>query len=150
QRLAVHWGMVMAAYPFFGRVAETTGRLLRLQSTVAAAQVQRRIREELGERETVARAARRILRSFHDWGVLEETGRRGVYQPAPSLPLSDPRLASWLLEATLVASRSTTMSFKALLQNPSLFPFALQPLSAVALTAGGRVSLSRLGLDQEL
>jgi hypothetical protein len=34
---AVHWGMTMAAYPFFGAVAEAVGRLLCLQGTCAAA-----------------------------------------------------------------------------------------------------------------
>ncbi len=29
--LPLHWGMSMAAYPFFGSVAETVGRLLQLQ-----------------------------------------------------------------------------------------------------------------------
>src|SRR5437764_12100172 len=75
--IALHWGMTMAVYPFFGAVAETVGRLMRLQGTCAAAQIQRRMREQLGERATVARAARRILRCFVDWGVLQET--QGVY-----------------------------------------------------------------------
>src|SRR5205807_3397044 len=35
--LAVHWGMSMAAYPFFGTVAEATGRLIRLQGSAGAA-----------------------------------------------------------------------------------------------------------------
>jgi hypothetical protein len=70
--LPLHWGMTTAAYRFFGAVAETAGRLLRLQDAVAAAQVQRRLREQLGERETVARAARRVLRCLVDWGVLAE------------------------------------------------------------------------------
>ena len=48
-RMLVHWCMCMAVYPFFGTVADATGRLLRLQGTAAAAQVQRRIREQLGE-----------------------------------------------------------------------------------------------------
>ena len=60
-RMLAHWCMCMAAYPFFGAVAAAAGRLLRLQGT-AAAQVQRRLRERLGERETVARAARRPRR----------------------------------------------------------------------------------------
>lgn len=75
-RLLVHWCMCMcmAVYPFFGTVANAVGRLLRLQRTAGAAQVQRR----LGERETVARAARRILRAYIDWGVLEQTGQKGL------------------------------------------------------------------------
>src|SRR5207249_2876639 len=55
-RLLPHWGMTIAAYPFFRTVAEVTGRLLRLQGTAGAAQIQRRVRERVGERETVARS----------------------------------------------------------------------------------------------
>ena len=78
--MLVHWCMCMAVYPFFGTVAEATGRLLHLQGTAAAAQVQRRVREQLGERETVSRAARRILRALVDWGVLVETVNKGIYR----------------------------------------------------------------------
>jgi hypothetical protein len=48
--LAIHWGMVIAAYPFWSGVAVQVGRLLRLQGSAAAAQVQRRVREQYGER----------------------------------------------------------------------------------------------------
>jgi len=48
-----------------------------------AAQAQRRIKEQLGEREAVSRAARRVLRCFVDWGVLQDTSEKGVYQSAP-------------------------------------------------------------------
>ena len=45
-QIVVHWGMAMAAYPFWAAVAGNTGRLLRLQGTAAAAHVQRRVREQ--------------------------------------------------------------------------------------------------------
>ena len=64
--IAVHWGMVMAVYPFWASVALQTGRLLKLQGSAAATQVQRRIREQYGERETVSRRARYVLRSYVD------------------------------------------------------------------------------------
>ncbi|MDP3959924.1 MAG: hypothetical protein Q8Q26_07675, partial [Pseudorhodobacter sp.] len=40
-RMAVHWGMVMAVYPFWASVASQVGRLLKLQGSVVASQVQR-------------------------------------------------------------------------------------------------------------
>ena len=49
--LAIHWGMVMAVYPFWSGVAVQVGRLLRLQGSAAAVHVQRRAREQYGERE---------------------------------------------------------------------------------------------------
>ncbi len=82
QRIVIHWGMAMAVYPFFGTVAENVGRLIRLQGLFAAASVQRRIKEQLGERETVSRATQRLLRCFVDWGVLQDTNEKGIYKPA--------------------------------------------------------------------
>ena len=99
--LAVHWGMVMAVYPFWSGVAVQVGRILRLQGSVAAAHVQRRIREQYGERETVSRAARRVLRSYLDWGVLQGTGKKGIYTAGTTLAVDDSRLIAWLTEASL-------------------------------------------------
>ena len=102
-RIAVHWGMVLAAYPFWGSVAAHTGRLLRLQGTAAAALVQRRVREQYGERETASRAARRVLRSFIDWAVLNETQDKGVYEHGQQYPIEEPGLIAWIVEASLRA-----------------------------------------------
>ena len=90
-RIAIHWGMALAAYPFWGAVATQAGRLLRLQGTAAAAHVQRRIREEYGERETASRATRRVLRSFIDWGVLNETHDKGVYVQGKQFSIEEPQ-----------------------------------------------------------
>ena len=67
ERLPLHWGMTMAAYPFWRVVADVTGRLFRLQGTAAPMQVQRRVKELLGEREAATRSARYVLRAFVDW-----------------------------------------------------------------------------------
>jgi len=148
--LPVHWGMTMAVYPFFRVVAETVGRLLRLQDSFAAAQAQRRVREQLGERETVARAARRVLRCFVDWGVIQETMKKGVYQAAPVRPVKDKKLAAWLIEATLVASDSDSKALKAIAQAPALFPFAVGPLNFTDLEGNHRLELFRQGLDEDM
>ena len=148
--IAVHWGMIMAAYPFFGAVAETVGRLMRLQGACAAAQIQRRIREQLGERETVTRAARRILRCFVDWGVLQETREKGVYQASPARPVQDKPLAAWLIEAALLAQGTDTSVLQILLQTPTLFPFCIPQLYAADLKGQGRVEIFRQGLDEDM
>lgn len=148
--LPLHWGMSMAAYPFFGAVAETTGRLLQLQGTVAAPQVQRRLREQFGERETVARAGRRILRSFIDWGVLQDTAEKGVYQAGPVKILKDPELAAWLIEATLIASDSQSKPLQVIVQSPILFPFSITLPSSSQLEQNDRLELFRQGLDTDM
>ncbi|MFQ5793951.1 MAG: hypothetical protein ACE5JP_02750 [Candidatus Bipolaricaulia bacterium] len=149
--LPVHWGMIMAVYPFLGVVAETIGRLLRLQGSAAAAQVQRRVREQLGERETVSRATRRVLRCFIDWGVLQDTKKeKGVYQPSPARSVKDKKLAAWLIEAALVASGSHSKSLKELAQSPALFPFSINLSNITDLEDSNRLELFRQGLDEDV
>ena len=140
----------MAVYPFFGGVAGVVGKLLRLQDQIGTAQVQRRIREQLGERETVARAARRIYRSFIDWKTLTESGAKGVYQKAAPVRISDPRLSAWLLECVLHANGSVWTPIAALDGHASLFPFALGASGREVLREHPRLESMRHGLDQEL
>jgi hypothetical protein len=150
-RIAVHWGMALAAYPFWGSVAAHTGRLLRLQGTAAAAHVQRRVKEQYGERETASRAARRVLRSFIDWGVLSETQDKGVYAQGNQYSIQDPRIIAWLLEASLYLSANGSAAIKDLLHGPSIFPFGLSYISAAQVVSHSpRLDLLRHGLDDDL
>ena len=49
------WGMAVATYPFFGKVAELVGRLSAIQGDCASAEVHRRMSETYGEREGTRR-----------------------------------------------------------------------------------------------
>ncbi len=149
--LAVHWGMVMAVYPFWSGVATQVGRLLKLQGSVAATHVQRRIREQYGERETVSRAARRALRSYLDWGVLRKASAKGIYNAGPSLAVEDARLIAWLVEASLHARTNGSAPLKDLYESPSLFPFRFQQFHAESLLAESfNLDILRHGLDDDL
>ncbi len=150
QNLVVHWGMVMAVYPFFQALAETVGRLLRLQGSFAASQVQRRMREQFGERSTVERATRRLLRCLIDWGVLKETEEKGIYQATPTLFVNDTKLAQWLIEASLIASGSASSTLRAITQNPALFPFTTESINIRVLETHNRLELLRQGLDEDV
>lgn len=150
-RITVHWGMVMAAYPFWGAVAAHTGRLLRLQGTAAAAHVQRRIKEDYGERETASRAARRVLRSFIDWGVLKETGDKGVYGQGDQHSVEDPKLIAWMVEASLRTRVNGSAAIRDLLDSPSIFPFRLAHISAEHVASlSPRLNILRHSLDDDL
>jgi len=150
EHLVVHWGMVIAVYPFFQMLAETVGRLLRLQGTVAASQVQRRMRERFGERSTVERAARRILRCLIDWGVLKETEEKGIYQATATISVNDAKLAEWLIEASLIASGSASSTLRAISQNPAIFPFTTESINIRGLESHSRLELLRQGLDEDV
>lgn len=155
--IAVHWGMTMAVYPFWGVVAAHVGRLLRLQGRAGHAKVRRRIMEQYGQRPTVKDAVRRVLRSMLDWGVLKDATSNdaqrldGMYEPGLSLTITQVELIAWLAEAFLHAHPNGSVDLRTLLNSTSLFPFRLKPISADRIIeASGRLDALRHGLDQDL
>ena len=150
-RIVVHWGMVLAVYPFWSAVAVHTGRLLRLQGTASAAHIQRRVKEQYGERETASRAAQRALRSFIDWNVLNKTDDKGIYAIGNRYSIQDSRLIAWLVEASLHARANGSAAIKDLLDSPSIFPFRLKHITAEKLVSlSPRLDMLRHGLDDNL
>jgi len=148
-RLLLHWGMCMSAYPFIGSVAETLGRLLKLQKEARLADVERRIREQHGDRDFVSRITKYDVSSFLDWGVVAETKNRGVYQLTKSIrPHSGEQLA-WLVEAVLISRDKTQIRFSELCNHPSLFPIALDTLNTSVLQSNPRLRIERQSLNQE-
>jgi hypothetical protein len=147
--LSIHWGMIVSVYPFFGVVAEMVGRLSSLQGYVAAAQLQRRIRERYGERETVTRSTRRILRCFVDWGVLQDTSEKGIYRTITPVAISDKQSIAWLMESVLYSGGAASGSLQSIVKAPMLFPFLLTVPNAVDVSKYSYLELSRQGLNQE-
>lgn len=149
-RLALHWGMSLAAYPLLWDTATVVGRLLDLQEKVSASQIRHRLIESYGERSTLLRAVRRITSSFVDWDVLRETEEEGVFVAGPTYQVEDGRLAAWLVEASLLASGADSGVLPALARNPALFPFEIGRLNGRSVEENARLEFYRQGLDEAL
>lgn len=148
-RLLLHWGMCIAAYPFVGAVAEATGRLLRLQETLRISQVRRRVQGIYGDRSTVNKAVPCVLRSFVNWGVLRDTDADGFALNA-SREVTSPQLAGWLLESALYAKRVEAADFQTLLATPLLFPFQIALYTADQLPPSERRLVQRQGQTRDV
>ena len=94
---ALTWGMAIATYPFFGKVAELVGRLSALQGDCASSEVHRRMSEVYGEREGTYRATNMVLQSQSNWGAIEriQKGKR-IVRLAPMVLTNDDAVA-WLV-----------------------------------------------------
>jgi len=143
ERLVLHWGMALLAYPLYHDVVAIVGRLLRLQGTFKVAQLSQRIGAEWGNRTTLEFAVPRILRSLADWGVLRSTEGVGCYRADTQITPSHPQSALWLLEAVLRA-RCVDVPVSDLLRAPELFPFAI-PLSSGDLMRSERFQTHHQG-----
>ena len=118
------WGMALATYPFFGKVAEILGRLTALQGDCTSAEVHRRMAEIFGEREGTRRMTNMVLQSQASWGAIEQfnNGRRIRLREKVDLHVSP--AAVWLIEACLRYS-GRSLAVPSLLANPVIFPFDL-------------------------
>jgi hypothetical protein len=128
---AFAWGVAIATYPFFAKVAEFAGRLTALQGDCSVAEIHRRMSEVYGDREVTKRATQAVLQTQANWGALQraEKGKR-IVRLIPTQLENDERTA-WLIEAAL-RSTGQPVSVSALQSLPFLFPFTFsQPLAYV-------------------
>ena len=118
------WGVAIATYPFFGRVAELVGRLSAIQGDCTSAEVQRRMSEIYGEREGTHRMTRRVLQSQSSWGFIDRIqGEKRIIRKAP-LAITNDEAVAWLIEGA-VRYLGKAVSVDALQSLPVLFPFEL-------------------------
>ena len=148
--LPFHWGMCVATYPFFRDVAATTGRLLALQGSAALSQITRRIAETWGERNTVTRTVRQIIRTFVLWDVLGETKERGVYSAGRQIEIAgEDGIGPWLVEAAISNCEKQAQPFRSLIGAASFFPLKLK-VSPGDVASSPRLEVYRQGLDEDI
>ena len=76
-----------------------------MQDQITQAQVFSRLKEQYGDRETVARNARYAIRSFVAWGLLEDSKVKGCYEQCKPMGISEPNLTILLYEAALYVDK---------------------------------------------
>lgn len=149
--IAVHWGMISAVYPFWFNVARQIGRLLMLQDQVTQAQIVNRLKEQYGDRQTISRYARSVIRSFVAWGTLKDSDSKGCYEKAASVNLVDAKLAILMFESALLATPEARSTLKLLLNNPAFFPFQLPLITSDFISHhSDRIEVVRYGPENEL
>lgn len=146
----LHTGLAIATYPFFLSTLETLGRLLRLQQDVSLQEATRRVCEQWGDRERVARSARHVIQTVRDWGLLESTSKKGVYVSPEPRPLPQINLGIWLVRALLAGARRDIAPLAEVLGSPAIYPFQVSIIAPHHLRQSERIRLIRHGLDEEL
>ncbi len=145
ERIGLHWALLLAGFPFFGTLAEHTGRLIQLQGSVSLGQLNRRMQEGFGDRSTLRRATQRILRSVVEWGALNDSDVRGTYQAPPRRILIGSELALLIVEG-LLRFLKRSLPREEILSHPAIYPFKLR-LTQQDLRKSALFSVSRQGMD---
>ena len=148
---ALHWAVISASYPFWLNVARQVGRLFNLQEVITQRQIFNRLKEIYGDRETVARNARYVVRSFVAWGVLKDSETKGGYIQSSKQEISNNQLAIVLYEAALYAHPEGTLSKDQIWHDPAFFPFRLPLLTGDYIDRHApSIDFHRHGLDNEM
>ncbi len=149
ERLAIHWAMMIATYPFFTDVASAIGRLLSLHGAVTLSQLKRRLVETWGERSTIARSIPRLLRSMAQWGVIVEVGDKKTFGAASHRLPVHAAVAELLIQALLIDSDQDSIEMTNLLGHAALFPFDLHVVPT-QLRDSDTIEVFRQGLDVDM
>lgn len=141
--LGLHWGMALASHPFFAAVADSIGRLLKLHGEFTALQINRRLKEQLGDRASILRATEAVLQSLVEWQVIRGApDRKRCFTGGPLIAVASKPRTMWMLEACVLASGKSL--------NPNqmsnlTFPFKLANLVEVDFNQQSRLRLAQTG-----
>lgn len=121
---AFAWGAAIASYPYFGKIAEFTGRLTSIQGDCSVSEIHRRMSEVYGDRDVTKRATQAVIQTQANWGSIErvEKGKRLVRLPAR--PVTNEQALAWLVEAAL-RYQGKPVSLATLQSLPVIYPFVL-------------------------
>ena len=122
ERLAIHYGMMVASYPFFYSLSKILGRLFKLQDEVTNKEFYRRVIEAIGDRESIKRAAARYLQSMVEWDLLLN-GEKSSVKPALKIKIDNPEIVTWLYTAVFFSHDRDNLSKDDVMADPVWFPF---------------------------
>lgn len=123
-RLALHYGLALVAYPFLRETAAAIGVLTRSAGELTQIALKQRLIAGRGQLGSLEKAVERILASLTDWGALDRDRQRHVYTP-PAQPIGAASAAAEtrLLACAALAHPAEELPFSDLLRLPELYPF---------------------------
>ena len=125
---AFGWGAAIATYPYFGKVAELTGRLTSIQGDCAVSEIHRRISEVYGDREVTKRATQAVIQTQANWGAIERVNKGKRLARCPPRSPGNDKMLAWLIESAL-RYHQKSIALASLQSLAVLYPFTLdQPL----------------------
>ncbi len=126
EHLWLHYGMILAQYPFFRLSVTTIGRMSQYTDTITSKDLKSRLSAELGQLGSLDRAAERVIFSLRDWNILAPAAKQYTYTPRrQAFRTEQKELQLWLLSAALLAHPAEELPFSELVRLPELFPFCL-------------------------
>ena len=145
-RIVLHWGMALVAFPLFRETVLQIGRILSLQESFQRIEVHRRVVERYSNQGTIPRSVDRIIQSLVNWEILSKAGRS--YSSAKSKAVAE-KIQAWLVDALLLAQPEHRILVNDLFRTPELFPFDFQGNHRASIYSSELFTVERDGTNLE-
>lgn len=146
--LALHWGMAIVSHPFFAAVADNIGRLLKLHGEFTALQINRRLKEQLGDRASILRATEAVLQTMIEWQVIKEARERNrCFIGCNPIAVTSKHGSLWILES---CARASCRSLNLNEELNMAFPFKLAVLTDADFNPQSRLKLAITGAGNQV
>ncbi|MDN5277757.1 MAG: hypothetical protein PWR01_1722 [Clostridiales bacterium] len=123
ERLAVHWAMMLLAFPIFRDLCAIIGKLSDIQDEITLSQIKRRVYEVWGERSTLEHSIPKNIKTLRECGVLEQV-KPGIYRVIKR-EVKNKDVVSLLIYAVLKSRDKLYYSVWELERFKELFPFII-------------------------
>lgn len=144
QWLPVHWALMLVKFTIFYDVCDIAGKLLDYKDSFTIAQIQQRVFDKWGARNTMLNALPKIIQTLKDIHALNPGEIKGTYR-ANTWEMTDEQSAIILSAALLTGKDQAQMTWSALSQNPAIFPFEFTGVSQADVAACERIRLEKSG-----
>ena len=149
QWLPVHWALMLIKFPIFYDVCDVAGKLLDYKESITIAQIQQRVFEKWGARNTMLHTLPKIIQTLKDIHALNPGEEKRSYK-SNTWEISDVQSAIMLTAALLSSKEHAQMTWSELSQNPAIFPFELTRVSQADVASCEKIRLEKSGNEIKL
>lgn len=148
-RIWLHYGLTLLAYPFFRDAVVQAGLLLRRHGSIRKGLLKERIIADIGQLGSLENASKAVMFALRQWGAIVPAEARGVYTAGVPLTTGDQGLEAWFVRCALHAHRADGLPVGDLLGWPALFPFHVS-LTTSDLRRAPHLELQRQGSNIDI
>ncbi len=148
-RIWIHWGMTLLAFPFFRDIITWLHRCFTLHDHCTMGEVHRKIEESWGYRTTMKPAIRKVIQSLILWGAIDKNLNSHVITRKKSFAASIKEIEFWFLYAILASENSHSIPVERMNNIPAAFPFLLT-INPSDLVKSENFSLQMVGGKTEI
>jgi hypothetical protein len=122
-RRVLHFGALLATFPFAGSVARSLGKHFQVDGRVDAGSLRAEVRRTVGDRSSVDVAARKTYTTLRNLGIIQQEGQ--MLTPTQDALAVPPELRSWISHALLLTRQAESATMESLRNAPELLGLQL-------------------------